>query len=139
MSKTNINKILEMTNDRIGYANFEREETMKKKQMKKIFYGFMGVCILTIGTVSVNALTDNSITKAIDNLSKVKVNGEDYNSTCTEKEDGSISCKVGDTGVIYEIPEEGQNYDYDIDITTDDNGSTITESIEISDKNKTDN
>lgn len=139
MSKTNINKILEMTNDKIGYANFEREETMKKKQMRKVLYGFMGVCVLTIGTVSVNALTDNSIGKAIENFSKIKVNGETYNSTCTEKDDGSISCKVGDTGVEYEIFEEGKNYDYDIDITTDDDGKTLTESIEIKDKNKTDN
>ena len=136
MSKTNINKILEMTNDKIGYANFEREETMKKAKMKKVLYGFMGVCVLTIGTVSVNALTDNSITKAIDNLSKVKVNGEDYNATCKEKGDGSISCKVGDTGVIYEIPEEGQNYDYEIDVKTEDNGADLTETVEFNIKDK---
>lgn len=136
MSKTNINKILNLTNDKIGYANFEREEIMKKAKMKKALYGFMGVCILTIGTASVNALTDNSITKAIDNLSKVKVNGEDYNATCKEKGDGSISCKVGDTGVIYEISEEGKNYDYEIDVKTENNDADLTETVELNIKDK---
>lgn len=132
MSKPNINKILNMTNNKIGYANFEREETMKKKKMKKVLYAFMGISILSVSTLSVNALTDNSLGKAIDNLVKVKVNGKNYNSTCTENEDGSISCKVGNTGSEYTIYEDGKDYNYNFD-TTEDNGNSI-QSVEITKK-----
>lgn len=136
MSKPNIDNIMRITNTKIGYANYEREELMKKNKMKKVLYAFMGVSILTVSTVSVNALTDNSIGKAIDetinNLVKVKVNGEDYNSTCTNNSDGSVSCKVGDTGTEYIIYEDGKGYNYSFDITED--GNTVTQEIEISDK-----
>lgn len=134
MSKPNNNKILNMTNNKIGYANFEREEIMKKKKIRKVLYVFMGVSILSISTLSVNALTDNSIGKAIDNLTnvKVKVNGENYNSTCTENADGSIHCKVGNTGSEYTIYEDGKGYNYNFDIT-EENGDSI-QSVEITEK-----
>ncbi|MDE6141238.1 MAG: hypothetical protein K2G03_01405 [Bacilli bacterium] len=126
MSKININRVVEATNYKIGYANFEREENMKKKRSKKTMYVLMGVGILTVGTVSVNALTDNYIGKTIDNL-KVKVNGESYNSNCTKREDGSIYCKVGNTGTEYIIYDESNKFDYTLDITTDQEGVKIKE------------
>ncbi|MCX4365524.1 MAG: hypothetical protein OSJ70_07110 [Bacilli bacterium] len=138
MSNININKITEMTNIKIGYEHFEREDEMKKNKFNKAIYGLMGVCILTIGTVSVNALTDNSIGKAIDNLVKVKVNGKDYNSTCTERSDGSIYCKVGDTGAEYSITKEGRNYDFNFDISTEESDKDAIKDTETT-VNKTKN
>lgn len=137
MSNVNINRILEKTNNKIGYDNFESEENRRKMKIKKSLYLLTGIAVLSIGTLSVNALTDNSITKAIDNLSiskdnhnvSIKVNGNDAKTTCEELDNGRVLCKVNDQGIEYEITKEQTDYVLDISITEDD--GTVTANTDI--------
>lgn len=132
MSRLDIDKIVEMTNNKIGYDLFKKEERMRKYKMKKVFCIFMGVFILLIGTISVDALTDNSIGKAIDNFVNVTVNGKDNNANCTKNADGTLSCKIEGSESTFEITEAGKQYNYDIDIETSDGEESVK--MNISDK-----
>lgn len=75
MSNINLQKIKEMTNKKIGYSNYEKEVFMRKKVLKCSIYSISICCLLAIGTITVNAMTDNGIVNFISKM--IKVNGEE--------------------------------------------------------------
>ncbi|MDE5539279.1 MAG: hypothetical protein K2J20_02190 [Bacilli bacterium] len=112
MSKIDTGKIKEITNDLIGYELYKRKEIMKKNKLKHLGYAAIAVVVLAGGVVSVDALTDNSISNTIKNTLSVKVNDKDYNAKCTKNEKGVLVCNL-DSEVLgegneatFEISEE---------------------------------
>lgn len=87
MSRLDLNKIKQMTNNKIGYSNYESEEFMKKKRIKLVIYCVSIFFLLILGTITVNAATNNSIIEFVTKI--IKVNG-------TEKE-GKIYITDGET------------------------------------------
>ena len=88
------NKVKELTNFKIGYENFEREEQKRNKKIKNSIFSILVVGLLVGGGFTVNALTDNSIGKTIDRIISVTFNGKNYNADCKQNKDGSYSCIV---------------------------------------------
>ncbi len=107
MNKIDTNQIKEMTNQLIGYENFKMEEKMKKKKLLNIAFVFGGIILLGFSTITVNALTNNVVSDAIKKIIPFKVinkNDEDIkNATCTELDNGNISC------IIEEDSEDDDN------------------------------
>ncbi len=109
MSRLDTTRIKELTNNRISYDIFLKEEEKKMKKIKKIEV-ITTICALFITfTITVDAETGGAISTPIKNAIKIKVDGEDKNATCTKKEDGSLNCKIdesvtgSDTEVIVDI------------------------------------
>lgn len=114
MNKIDTNKIKEMTNLKISYDIFMREEDLRKYKMKKIMFSFAFCFLAIVGTVSLDALTDNSISNGIKDFFKIKVNGEDYNANCEKTENGTYKCDIKDqlkdgTEVIFEVSDDNIN------------------------------
>lgn len=87
MSNIDLNKIKEMTNNKIGYSNYEKEECMRKKNLKYGIY-CMSICfLLVIGAITVNAATNNGIINFFTRI--IKVNNQEKEAT--------IYTKGGDT------------------------------------------
>ena len=137
MSQIDASKIKEKTNNLITYELMRRNEEMKKSKLKHITYIFIAVLVLAGGTFSVDAMTDNSISNAVKDALKIKVNNEDYNAKCDKTSDGMMKCildesVLGNSGeAILEISEE---YIGDIEVeanATDDEVSiSINSNIE---------
>lgn len=94
MSKIDTEKIKEITKEKIAYANFEREEKMKKNRIAKIITFIFILGIFVCGTLTVNALTDNAIINSVKDALKIKVNGKEYNSNCVDDGNGMITCNI---------------------------------------------
>ena len=98
MNKIDTQKIKDITNQLIGYENFKMEEKMKKNKLRNIAFIFIGIILLGISTMTVNALTNNAVDEAIKKIIPFKVinkNDEDIkNATCTELDNGNISCTI---------------------------------------------
>lgn len=75
MDNVNLQKIKEMTNKKIGYSNYEKEEFMRKKFFKYGIYSISICCLLAVGTITVNAATNNGIINFINRV--IKVNGQE--------------------------------------------------------------
>lgn len=97
MNKLDTEKILKRTNNLIGYELYEREERIMKKKFKNTLVAVAAVLILSGGTFTVNAMTDNSIVNSVKNVFGIKVNGEEKNATCERTENGSLKCKVDES------------------------------------------
>lgn len=93
MKKIDVNKIVALTNQKIAYSIYMREEKMKMKKIKIVMSVFLIGIFLIGGTIGVDAMTDNSISKAIKEILTVKINNKDYNAKCVEEE-GKIICNV---------------------------------------------
>ena len=98
MNKIDTQKIKDITNQLIGYENFKMEEKMKKNKLRNIAFIFIVIILLGISTMTVNALTNNAVDEAIKKIIPFKVinkNDEDIkNATCTELDNGNISCTI---------------------------------------------
>lgn len=75
MNKLNLDKVKEMTNNKIGYDSFMEEEHSRNKRIKKTVLSLSIVMFMFISLVSVNALTDNGIIKLF--TGKATINGEE--------------------------------------------------------------
>lgn len=99
------------TNQKIAFANFERNEEMKKIKLKHISIIAISFIVFTTGILGVNAATDNSIGDAIEktvkDILKVKVNDKDYNANCTIGDNGMYVCTVNtdDIETTIETPD----------------------------------
>lgn len=107
-------KIKKMTNERIGYDLFEKEEKLKTMKFKKsmLVASIFAFCIM--GTITVNAATDGKVVEEIKNIFTIKVNGDEKNSNCTKNSDGTITCKIdknvtGDEDIEITVNEENIN------------------------------
>ncbi len=107
MNKIDTHQIKEMTNQLIGYENFKMEEKMKKSKLRNIVLVFIGIILLGFSTITVNALTNNAVSDVIKKIIPFKAinkNDEDIkNATCTELNNGNISC------IIEEDSEDDDN------------------------------
>ncbi len=114
MNQFDTHQIKEITNQLIGYENFKREEKMKKRKLRNIVFVFVGIILLGISTMTVNALTNNAVDEAIKKMIPFKIvskNEEDMkNATCTELDNGNVSCT---------IEQESENGDNKFEITVE--------------------
>ena len=111
MSRLDTTRIKELTNDRISYDIFLKEEEKKMKKIKKIGVITIICALFIIGTITVDAETGGAISTPIKNIIKIKTEGEDKNATCTKKEDGSLNCRIDEsvTGDDIEVIVEIMN------------------------------
>lgn len=128
MAKFDTSKIKDMTNNLVAYDLMKGREEMKKIKFKHFTYAFVSVLVLVIGTFSVNALTDNSISNAVKDALKVKINDKEYNAKCDKTANGNMKCEIGAdvTGngdVSFEIDKD---YIDKIDVTGDSEGILFT-------------
>lgn len=94
MSQFDASKIKEMTNTLVAYDLMRKDEEMRVLKFKHITYIAIAVVLLIGGTISVDAMTDNSISNAVKDVLKIKVNNEDYNAKCTKTTEGNMKCKI---------------------------------------------
>ena len=126
MNKENIKA---KANLMIGYANFERNEYMKKIKIKHLVTVAIAFTVFISSILTVNALTDNSIgnaiTKTVENVLKVKINDKDYNAKCQTDESGHLKCTVDPNlvnGAEIEIEKtDPKNNDVDLEIEIEEN------------------
>jgi hypothetical protein len=92
-----IDKIKKMTNEKIGYANFQEERQKRKKKDKCVLFISGLLFLIIITSLSVNAATNNGILNLVKKL--IKVNGEsknayiydDYNIVSYDESENQIS------------------------------------------------
>lgn len=78
---------------------------MKRMKMRKVAYVFLGAITLSMGTLTVDAMTNNAISNTVKDIFSINFNvdGEEKNASCIKQEDGTFSCTV-----------EGENGSFDI-------------------------
>lgn len=92
--KIDTKNIKNMTNEMIGFDLFRKEEFMRKKKLKfRLVIAFI-FTFMTLGTLTVNAMTDNSIGKGIKKILTITINGEVRNASCEKTDDLFIKCKL---------------------------------------------
>lgn len=128
MAKFDTSKIKDMTNNLVAYDLMKGRYEMKKIKFKHFTYVFVSILVLVIGTFSVDALTDNSISEKIKDAFKVKINDKEYNAKCDKTANGNMKCEIGAdvTGngdVSFEIDKD---YIDKIDVTGDSEGTLFT-------------
>lgn len=112
--KIDTRNIKNMTNEMIGYDLFRKEEFMRKKKLKfRLVVAFI-FTFISLGTLTVNAMTDNSIGKGIKNVLTVTINGKTKNASCEKTDDGFINCKL-DEDVLGNGTESTISYRTDVD------------------------
>lgn len=94
MRKIDTNKIIDLTNQKIAYSIYIREEKVRMKKIKTSMSIFLIGLFLVGGTIGVDAMTDNSISKAIKDMLTVEIDNKDYNAKCVKSENGVITCNV---------------------------------------------
>ena len=75
MNKLDLNKVKEMTNNKIGYDCFMNEEHRRTKAIKRTIMTFSIIMFMCVSLVTVNALTDNGIVKLF--TGKATINGQE--------------------------------------------------------------
>ena len=105
MKEIDTERIKNMTSQMIGYENFKKEKVMKRMKMRKVAYVFLGAVTLCMGTLTVDAMTNNAISDTVKNMFSIKANidGKENNASCIKQDDGSFSCTV-----------DGENGSFDI-------------------------
>lgn len=101
MNKIDTKNIKNMTSQMIGYENFKKERVMKKNKMRKFVYVFLGAITLCVGTLTVDAMTNNAISNTVKNIFSINldIGGEERNASCIKQEDGTFTCTVdGENG-----------------------------------------
>ena len=157
MNKLDLNKVKEMTNNKIGYDCFINEEHRRTKAIKRTVMTFSIIMFMCVSLVTVNALTDNGIIKLF--TGKAMINGEEkdvksylevyytgdpdpndmrvvinkisHNSLCVESEDAKLKVCLTDAKEVLKVE---MNYDEKNKHPTD---WTITY-IDINDQEQTD-
>lgn len=86
--------IKKRTNNLIAYDLMKGSEEMKKIKLKYFAYIMVGISVLVGGTFTVDAVTDNSISKIVKDVFNIKVNNQDYNAKCVKMADGNLKCSV---------------------------------------------
>ncbi len=96
MNKIDTEHIKIMTNQIIGFENYKKEKIMKKNNMLKVVYVFLGAITLCVGTLTVDAMTNNAISDTVKEMFSVKANidGKENNASCIKNTDGSFTCTV---------------------------------------------
>lgn len=94
MSKIDTDKIIDLTNQKIAYSIYRKEEGVKMKKIKTCMSIFLIGLFLVGGTIGVDAMTDNSISEAIKDMLTIEVDNKDYNAKCVKSEKGEITCNV---------------------------------------------
>lgn len=123
-------RIKEITNNRISYDLFLKEEEKKVKKIKKIGV-ITSICALfIIGAITVDAKTDGAISTPIKNAIKIKTDGEGKNATCTKLDDGSLNCKIdqsvtGSDTEVEVIIIDGNEDNIEMEYSEDDGLTTI--------------
>ncbi len=114
MNKIDTERIKSITNQMIGYENFKKEKIMIKNKIKKVTYVFLGTITLSMGTLTVDALTNNAISDTIKNIFSIKmhIDGQEQNASCFKKENGIITCTTNN-----QITESKENTTFDIKLT----------------------
>lgn len=97
MPNNDTDNIKKMTKEKIAYLNYEREENMKKNKMKHIVVLTIAIGLFACGTITANALTDNSIVDTVKDVLKLKVDDQEYNANCQKEENGDITCNIPDS------------------------------------------
>lgn len=134
MNKIDTKRILEKTNQMIGYEKSEREEKIMEKKLKKMSYAFIATITLLGGTFTINAMTNNSIVEGIKGLFTIKVNGTENNAKCEKTQEGTLKCQIdGNTNeeekeITVEIDENLIN---NAKITNNNDKTTMTSEVEI--------
>ena len=107
MSKIDTERIKNMTNEMIGYENYKKERTMKKKKIRSVAFIMLGAITLSMGTLTVDALTNNAMSNTIKKIFSVnvKVDGKEEKASCRKNDDGTITCTIGEENTVYEIKE----------------------------------
>lgn len=128
MAKFDTSKIKDMTNNLVAYDLMKGRDEMKKIKFKHFTYAFVSILVLVIGTFSVDALTDNSISNAVKDALKVKINDKEYNAKCDKTANGNMKCEIGadvtrNGDVSFEIDKD---YIDKIDVTADNEGTLFT-------------
>ncbi len=105
MKQIDTGRIKNMTSQMIGYENYKKEKVMKKMKMRKVAYVFLGAVTLCVGTLTVDAMTDNAISSTVKDIFSINfdVDGEEKNASCIKQDDGTFSCTV-----------DGENGSFDI-------------------------
>lgn len=123
MKNIDTDKIIKMTNDKIGYDLFQKEEKIRMNKFKKGMFA-LAICLTCIiGTLTVDATTDGAISDGIKNIVNIKINGEEKNATCQKKEDGSITC-------TFEKSVTGENTKTQVEFSAPDSNDTNIDSNE---------
>lgn len=94
--KIDTDKIKKLTNQKIGYDNYEKEIQMKKNRLKNICCIFALLVVFSVGGYTVDAMSGNTISNNIKDLLNIKVDGKDYNANC-KKQDGNIKCTLDES------------------------------------------
>lgn len=91
-----IENITEKTNQKIGYVLYERNEKMKKQKLKKFIFIFTITSFFFGSMITVDALTNHTISNHIKTTIKYICNGKEYqyDTDCKKQEDGSYICKT---------------------------------------------
>lgn len=91
-----IENITEKANQKIGYALYERNEKMKKQKLKKFIFIFTITSFFFGSMITVDALTNHTISNHIKTTIKYICNGKEYqyDTDCKKQEDGSYICKT---------------------------------------------
>ena len=105
MREIDTKHIKDMTSQMIGYENFKKEKVMKKMKMRKVAYVFLGAITLCMGTLTVDAMTNNAISNTVKDIFSINFNvdGEEKNASCIKLDDGTFTCTV-----------DGENGSFDI-------------------------
>lgn len=96
MKEIDTERIKNMTSQMIGYENFKKEKVMKRMKMRKVAYVFLGAVTLCMGTLTVDAMTNNAISNTVKDMFSIKTNidGKENNASCVKNTDGSFTCTV---------------------------------------------
>lgn len=107
MNKIDTERIKSMTNELIGYENYKREKKMKREKIRNITFVMVGAITLSLGTLTVDALSNNAISNKIKEVfsMNVNINGQEEKSSCVKNEDGTITCTIGEKDTTYEVKE----------------------------------
>ncbi len=84
---------------------------MKRMKMRKVAYVFLGAVTLCMGTLTVDAMTNNAISNTVKDIFSINFNvdGEEKNASCIKQDDGTFTCTV-----------DGENGSFDIMTSEDD-------------------
>ncbi len=96
MKQIDTDKIKNLTKEKIAYANFKKEEKMKKKKIAHTITFLFVLGFFICGTITVNAITDNKVVEGVKEALKLKINDKEYNSNCQKEENGMITCRISE-------------------------------------------
>ena len=105
MREIDTERIKNMTSQMIGYENYKKEKVMKRMKMRKVAYVFLGAITLCMGTLTVDAMTNNAISNTVKDIFSINFNvdGEEKNASCIKNENGIITCTIEGDETTFDI------------------------------------